>query len=248
MSQRPTVHATTRDRARPGRRARSCWRAWRCSPVSSCRSTRTADSRRFATPEDAVQALIAAASTGNRRATSSRSSAPTGRTLIDTSDAASARRGRQVFAAAAAEGWHLDGSRRRRQDADRRQRRVAVPGAARQGADGLALRHRGRHGGDHHPPHRPQRAGGDRGLRDLRRGATRSMPATSHDGKPVRSLCGGVPQRRRASRTACTGPRRGAASAVRSAICSRSRGGSSAASRAGAASRRRRSTATTSGS
>ena len=75
--------------------------------ASSCRKTSTSDYRRFAKPEDAVQALISAASKDTVEPILA-IFGPAGKALIDTSDAASARRGRQVFAAAAAEGWHLE--------------------------------------------------------------------------------------------------------------------------------------------
>jgi len=73
---------------------------------SSCRGTSSSNDPRFATPEQAVQALIAAASKDSIDPILT-IFGPAGKSLIDTSDPASARRGRQVFAAAAAEGWHL---------------------------------------------------------------------------------------------------------------------------------------------
>jgi len=109
VSQRPIIHtAVTRDR----RRGLTCQRAivMLCVAflaVSSCRRSSTTESRGFATPEAAVQALISAASKDTVDPILE-IFGPAGKALIDTSDAASARRGRQVFAAAAAEGWHLE--------------------------------------------------------------------------------------------------------------------------------------------
>jgi hypothetical protein len=74
--------------------------------VWSCRKTSAAPSRDFATPEDAVRALIAAVSTEKVDAIVE-IFGPEGKELIDTSDPASARRAREVFTAAVAEGWHL---------------------------------------------------------------------------------------------------------------------------------------------
>ncbi len=62
--------------------------------------------RTFATPEDAVRALTAAAKAGNMdelRAIFG----PEGQELIASSDEATARRNREVFTVAVAEGWRL---------------------------------------------------------------------------------------------------------------------------------------------
>jgi hypothetical protein len=74
--------------------------------VTACRKTSQPQYRTFATPEDAVRALVSAAST-EKVDDIVAIFGPEGAALIDTSDPASARRGRQVFTAAAAEGWHL---------------------------------------------------------------------------------------------------------------------------------------------
>ena len=74
--------------------------------VSSCRKPSAASYHTFATPEDAVQALIKAASTEKIDGILE-IFGPEGKELIDTSDPASARRAREVFTAAAAEGWRL---------------------------------------------------------------------------------------------------------------------------------------------
>ncbi len=109
MSQRATVHpALTRDcRRGPSRRRAIVLACVVLLAASSCRRTSTSDYRRFGKPEDAVQALISAASKDTVEPILA-IFGPAGKALIDTSDAASARRGRQVFAAAAAEGWHLE--------------------------------------------------------------------------------------------------------------------------------------------
>jgi DUF2950 family protein len=74
--------------------------------VSSCRKPSAASYRTFATPEDAVQALIKAVSAEKIEGILE-IFGPEGKELIDTSDPASARRAREVFTAAAAEGWRL---------------------------------------------------------------------------------------------------------------------------------------------
>jgi hypothetical protein len=74
--------------------------------VSSCRRPSAASYHTFATPEDAVQALIKAASAEKVDGILD-IFGPEGKELIDTSDPASARRAREVFTAAAAEGWRL---------------------------------------------------------------------------------------------------------------------------------------------
>ena len=72
----------------------------------SCRKAETAPYRTFATPEDAVRALIAAVS-ADKVDDLLQIFGPEGRELMEAADPASARRGRQVFGAAAAEGWRL---------------------------------------------------------------------------------------------------------------------------------------------
>lgn len=63
--------------------------------------------RTFATPEDAVRALTAAVKAGNLDEVVA-IFGPEGRQLIDSSDAATARRNREVFTVAVAERWHLE--------------------------------------------------------------------------------------------------------------------------------------------
>jgi len=63
-------------------------------------------SRTFATPEDAVRALIEAARAGALQQVIA-IFGPDGQALVDSSDPATARRNREVFTAAAAEAWHL---------------------------------------------------------------------------------------------------------------------------------------------
>ena len=63
--------------------------------------------RTFATPEDAVKALIAAAK-DKKLDDVLTIFGPEGQTLVDSSDAATARRNRDVFVAAAAERWRLE--------------------------------------------------------------------------------------------------------------------------------------------
>jgi len=74
--------------------------------VCSCRKSATPAYHTFPTPEDAVQALIKAAA-AEKVDGILEIFGPEGKELIDTSDPASARRAREVFTAAAAEGWRL---------------------------------------------------------------------------------------------------------------------------------------------
>jgi hypothetical protein len=62
--------------------------------------------RTFATPEEAVQALVDVVKAEDLKALVTLFG-PEGQGLVDTSDAATGRRNRQVFVAAAAEGWTL---------------------------------------------------------------------------------------------------------------------------------------------
>ena len=73
---------------------------------SGCRRAENQASRSFATPEDAVRALITAVSS-EKVDDILQIFGPEGKELIDASDPASARRGREVFSAAAAERWWL---------------------------------------------------------------------------------------------------------------------------------------------
>ena len=72
--------------------------------LPSCR--RTPSYRTFASPEEAVKALTAAV-TKEKVDDVLQIFGPEGKDLIDTSDPASARRGREVFIAAATERWRL---------------------------------------------------------------------------------------------------------------------------------------------
>jgi Protein of unknown function (DUF2950) len=74
-------------------------------PLASCH--RAPAYRTFPTPEDAVRALTAAVKAENLREVVA-IFGPEGQTLIDSSDATTARRNRQVFAAAVAERWRLE--------------------------------------------------------------------------------------------------------------------------------------------
>ena len=74
--------------------------------LPSCRRTPAPSARTFASPEEAVKAL-AAAVTKEKIDELRQIFGPEGKELIDASDPASARRGREVFTAAAAEQWRL---------------------------------------------------------------------------------------------------------------------------------------------
>ena len=74
--------------------------------LPSCRRAPEAAPRTFNSPEEAVKAL-AAAVTKEKVDELLQIFGPEGRELIDTSDPASARRGREVFTAAATERWKL---------------------------------------------------------------------------------------------------------------------------------------------
>ena len=67
----------------------------------------TAPQRTFATPEEAVKTLVETVRTGNLE-TLLTIFGPEGRTLIGSSDPATARMNRQVFAVALREKWHLE--------------------------------------------------------------------------------------------------------------------------------------------
>jgi Protein of unknown function (DUF2950) len=74
--------------------------------VSCSRGAAPAAHRTFATPEAAVQALVAAAKAGKLEEVVA-IFGPGGQELVDSSDPATARRNAQVFTAAAAERWQL---------------------------------------------------------------------------------------------------------------------------------------------
>ena len=86
-----------------------------CVTLTLVSCTRTAQtSRTFATPEDAVRALIGAAKAGALEDVVA-IFGPDGQELVDSSDPATARRNRDVFTVAAAEAWRLadqDGGRK----------------------------------------------------------------------------------------------------------------------------------------
>ena len=73
--------------------------------LAACSAFRTSQ-RTFGTPEDAVKALIDAAKAGDLGEIV-KIFGPDSKDLLDTSDPATAKRNRETFAAAAAEGWHL---------------------------------------------------------------------------------------------------------------------------------------------
>jgi hypothetical protein len=81
--------------------------------LAACSAFR-ASQRTFPTPEDAVKALVEAAKAGDLGEIV-KMFGPDSKDLIDTSDPATAKRNREVFTAAAAEGWQLtdqaDGSK-----------------------------------------------------------------------------------------------------------------------------------------
>jgi Protein of unknown function (DUF2950) len=75
--------------------------------VSCSRTAPSPSYRTFATPEDAVRALIEAAKAKNLDEVIA-IFGPEGKALIDSSDPATARRNREVFTVAVAERWHLE--------------------------------------------------------------------------------------------------------------------------------------------
>ena len=82
--------------------------AWLALLASSATAAgQTATQRTFATPEDAVKALVDTVKTGNIDALLA-IFGPDGRELAASSDPATARTNRQVFTVAAREQWHLE--------------------------------------------------------------------------------------------------------------------------------------------
>jgi hypothetical protein len=75
--------------------------------AAGCNRQTPPRARTYPTPEDAVKALIAAAKDSKLEQVVS-IFGPEGQSLIDSSDAANARRNRDVFVAAAAERWRLE--------------------------------------------------------------------------------------------------------------------------------------------
>lgn len=82
-------------------------RAWLLAVMALTACSKTPAHQTFGTPEDAVRALTAAVKAGKIDDVVAIFGAD-GRTLIDSSDAATARRNREVFTAAVAERWHLE--------------------------------------------------------------------------------------------------------------------------------------------
>jgi len=80
-----------------------------CAAVAGagCTQQTPPRARTYPTPEDAVKALIAAAKAQKLEDVVS-IFGPEGQSLVDSSDAATARRNRDVFVAAAGERWHLE--------------------------------------------------------------------------------------------------------------------------------------------
>src|SRR6478672_2893906 len=75
--------------------------------VAACRSaSRVAAQPTFASPEDAAKALIDVAKKGKLEDLTTLLG-PDAQSLVDTSDATTARQHREVFVVAAAEGWRL---------------------------------------------------------------------------------------------------------------------------------------------
>ncbi len=89
-------------------RARVFACAWLALLASSATAAgQTATPRTFATPEDAVKALVDTVKTGNVDALLA-FFGPEGRELAASSDPATARMNRQVFTVAVREQWHLE--------------------------------------------------------------------------------------------------------------------------------------------
>ena len=82
------------------------WSAWAIT-ASVPASAQTAKHRTFATPDEAVQALLGAAKTADLEALLA-IFGPDGQELIASTEPATARMNRQVFTVAAAERWHLE--------------------------------------------------------------------------------------------------------------------------------------------
>lgn len=78
-----------------------------CASLALSACTKAPVHRTFTTPEDAVRALIDAAKAGNLDDVIA-IFGPEGQALVDSSDVATARRNREIFAAAIAERWRLD--------------------------------------------------------------------------------------------------------------------------------------------
>ena len=89
------------------------------APVFSSRTTAQA-ARQFASPEDAVKALIDAVK-ASRVADLLAILGAEGKELVESSDLATARQNRRVFTVAVGERWHLEDAAPNRQDTRHRQ-------------------------------------------------------------------------------------------------------------------------------
>ena len=136
--------------------------------VSCTRKAPAPSARTFATPEDAVKALVEAVKAGKQEDVVA-IFGPDGQELADSSDPATARRNRDVFTVAAAERWQLvdEGSERKVLVVGNEGWPFPVPLA--KVAERLAVRHRRGKRGSARQTNRPQRAGGHPGLPHLRR-------------------------------------------------------------------------------
>ena len=176
-------------------------------------AAQTATQPAFAAPEDAIKALVDTVKAENLDGLLA-IFGPEGRELIASSDPATARMNRRVFAVAFREQWHLEDAAPDSKDARHRQRGVALPGAARQ---------RRQTDGDSIPP--PARKKCWRGGSDAtswkrlrpsvptspRSGATRNRDTTASRRACTRRSSRAIP----AQRTACIGRPRAARSGVR---------------------------------
>ena len=121
---------------------------------------------------------------------------PEGRELIASSDSATARMNRQVFAVAFREQWHLEDATADRKTLVVGNEELALPGAARQRRRGMAIRHRRRQGRSAGAADRTKRAAGDRDLPCLRHRAA-ALRATGTRRQARRPARGEVPERSR---------------------------------------------------
>ena len=162
--------------------------------------------RTFATPDEAVRALTEAAKSSNLDdllAIFGRD----GKELIASSDPATARRNREVFTVAVAEGWRWIDQGTNRKTLIVGNEALAVSGSAREEREPAGDSTRRGQGRSARAPDRPQRAGRDRDLPDLRRGtaaSTRDRDTTESPRACSRRPSAAI----RASTTGCTGRRR----------------------------------------
>ena len=171
------------------------------------RLRRRAPQRTFATPEEAVRALTTAAAAANVDELLA-IFGPGGQELIDSSDVATARKNREVFIVAVAEGWRLvdQGTKRKTLVIGNEDWPFSVPLV--KSGEPLAIRRRRRKRRSDRAADRPQRAGGDRDLPRLREGPAPLRAAGSRR-QPRGPLCDGLPQRsRQAERTVLAGEAR----------------------------------------